>query len=84
MVFSGEYLDGTTMGLSKGSEMMGVWDGEFVRTRDQAGKWFLQLDRVVLDLGFGGHVWAAGLRGRGCGFILGFVWEVGNISVFLM
>ena len=40
MVFRGEFLDGTTMGLSSGSEMIGVWDGEFVRTRDQAGKWW--------------------------------------------
>ena len=33
----GEYLDGTLMGLSRGSEMLGVCDGELVRTRDQAG-----------------------------------------------
>ena len=39
MVFRGEFLDGTTMGLSRESEMTGVWNGEYVRTRDQAGTW---------------------------------------------
>ena len=40
LVFMGEYLDGSLRGLSRGSEMVGVWDGEFVRTRDQTGTWW--------------------------------------------
>ena len=33
-------------------------------------------DRGVVELGFGGHVCAERLWGRGFGFILGFVWGV--------
>ena len=62
------------MGLPSGSEMMGV-------CRSQGSGWE---KTGGVGTGLWGQVWAARLRGRGCGGLGGFVWEVVSFSVFVM
>ena len=46
---------------------------------DLAGKWFLNEEQ---DQGFGGQVCVGRMRGRGCGGLGGFVWDVWDFFSF--